>query len=117
MREFHLTNFEFGQITSAFSIVYAVMAPLAGLFIDRLGLNAGIMISMTVWSLAGCATGFTQSFRALLACRTVLGIGEAAGIPSAPRKPTGRISNRASWRSARRATRWASRSAWCRHRS
>lgn len=81
MREFHLNNFQFGQIQSVFSVVYAVMAPLAGLFIDRVGLTAGIMLSMTVWSLAGCATGFTQSFRALLGCRTVLGIAEAAGIP------------------------------------
>jgi len=81
MGEFHLNNFQFGQITSVFSIVYAVMAPLAGLFVDRVGLSAGIMISMTVWSLAGCATGFTQSFRALLGCRTVLGMAEAAGIP------------------------------------
>jgi len=81
MSEFHLSNFEFGEISSVFSIVYALTAPLAGLFIDRVGLDAGASISVIVWSLAGAATGLTQSFRGLLVCRTMLGIAEAAGIP------------------------------------
>ena len=81
MNEFHLSNFEFGEIASVFSIVYALTAPAAGLFIDRAGLNAGATISVIAWSLAGAATGLTQSFRGLLACRTMLGIAEAASIP------------------------------------
>jgi ACS family hexuronate transporter-like MFS transporter len=79
--EFHLSNAEYGQIISVFSFVYALMAPLAGWLVDRVGLNAGITAAMSVWSLAGAATGLTQSLRGLIACRTVLGIGEAAGIP------------------------------------
>jgi MFS transporter, ACS family, aldohexuronate transporter len=81
MSEFHLSNFEFGEIASVFSIVYALTAPAAGLFIDRVGLNLGASISVIAWSLAGAATGLTQTFRGLLACRTMLGIAEAAGIP------------------------------------
>ncbi len=81
--EFHLSNTQYGGVISVFSIVYAVMAPVAGWFIDRVGLNAGITASMAVWSLAGMATGMTRSFGGLLALRTVLGIGEAAGIPCA----------------------------------
>ena len=81
--EFHLSNTQYGGVISVFSLVYAVMAPVAGWFIDRVGLNTGITISMAVWSLAGVATGLTRSFGGLLASRTVLGIGEAAGIPCA----------------------------------
>ena len=81
--EFHLSNTQYGGVISVFSIVYAVMAPVAGWFIDRVGLNAGITVSMAVWSVAGMATGLTRSFGGLLASRTVLGIGEAAGIPCA----------------------------------
>jgi len=81
--EFHLSNTQYGGVISVFSIVYAVMAPVAGWFIDRVGLNVGITVSMAVWSLAGMATGLTRSFGGLLASRTVLGIGEAAGIPCA----------------------------------
>jgi MFS transporter, ACS family, hexuronate transporter len=81
--EFHLSNAQYGGIISVFSLVYALTAPVAGWFIDRIGLNAGITVSMAVWSLAGIATGVTRSFAGLLASRTVLGIGEAAGIPCA----------------------------------
>jgi MFS transporter, ACS family, hexuronate transporter len=79
--EFRLSNAEYGQVIAVFSIIYAVMAPAAGWFIDRVGLNRGIALAMSVWSFAGAATGFTQTLRGLIACRTVLGIGEAAGIP------------------------------------
>jgi ACS family hexuronate transporter-like MFS transporter len=81
--EFHLSNAQYGGVISVFSIVYALTAPVAGWFIDRVGLNAGITVSMAVWSAAGMATGWTRSFGGLLASRTVLGIGEAAGIPCA----------------------------------
>lgn len=81
--EFHLSNAQYGQIISVFSLVYSVMAPLSGWFIDTVGLNWGITVSMTVWSLAGMATGLGRGFPALLASRTVLGAAEAAGIPAA----------------------------------
>jgi ACS family hexuronate transporter-like MFS transporter len=81
--EFHLSNTQYGELISVFSFVYAVMAPLAGWFIDAVGLNWGITMSMTIWSLAGMATGFGRSFPNLLISRTVLGAAEAAGIPAA----------------------------------
>jgi MFS transporter, ACS family, hexuronate transporter len=81
--EFQLSNSEYGQVLSVFSIVYAITAPFAGWFIDRVGLNLGSGIAVAVWSVAGAATGWTQSFFGLLTCRTVLGAAEAAGIPAA----------------------------------
>lgn len=80
--EFHLSNFQYGQVQSVFSVVYALVAPMAGLFIDRLGLNLGVSIAVAVWSAAGIATGWVHSFGSLLGCRTILGMAEAAGIPS-----------------------------------
>jgi MFS transporter, ACS family, aldohexuronate transporter len=80
--EFQLNNQQYGLIVSAFSMVYAVVAPAAGWFIDRVGLNLGAGISVALWSLAGSATAFTRSFAGLVACRTVLGAAEAAGIPA-----------------------------------
>src|SRR5580700_2729073 len=79
--EFHLSNHEYGQVVSAFSIVYAVIAPLAGLFIDRVGLNLGATSAVLVWSIACAATGVTRTLGGLLASRTMLGVAEAAGIP------------------------------------
>lgn len=80
--EFQLNNADYGRLQSAFFIVYAVMAPFAGWFVDRVGLNLGTSIAVTVWSLASAATGLFRSFSGLIACRTVLGLAEAASIPS-----------------------------------
>ncbi len=79
--EFHISNQQYGEVLSIFSIVYAVTAPFAGLFIDRVGLNVGISIAVLVWSLAGAATGLTHTFAQLVAARILLGVAEAAGIP------------------------------------
>jgi len=35
--EFHLSNTQYGGVISVFSIVYALAAPVAGWFIDRVG--------------------------------------------------------------------------------
>ncbi len=81
--EFQLSNEDYGLVVSVFAIVYAVVAPAAGWFIDRAGLNMGAAIAVALWSLAGAATAWTRSFSGLLASRTVLGAAEAAGIPAA----------------------------------
>jgi len=81
--EFHLSNADYGLILAAFSITYAASAPLAGMLIDRAGLNRIIGIAVGLWSCAGITTGLTHGFGGLLGCRAVLGVGEAAGIPAA----------------------------------
>ncbi len=81
--EFHLSNAEYGLILTAFSIAYAASAPFAGMLIDRIGLNRAISLAVAVWSLSGIATGFTRGLAGLLGCRAVLGVAEAAGVPSA----------------------------------
>ena len=81
--EFHLSNAEYGLILSAFSITYAASAPLAGILIDRAGLNRAISLAVGLWSCAGIATGFTRGLSGLVGCRAVLGVAEAAGIPAA----------------------------------
>ncbi|HEX5430588.1 MAG TPA: MFS transporter, partial [Bryobacteraceae bacterium] len=76
--EFHLNNEQYGEIQSAFFAVYAAVAPFAGWFVDRVGLNLGAGLAVAVWSLAGGATALFTSFGGLLGCRTVLGAAEAA---------------------------------------
>ena len=81
--EFRLSNEQYGLMLTAFSVTYAVSAPLAGLGIDRLGLNRAISVAVGVWSCAGIATGWTRGLGGLVGCRAVLGAAEAAGIPAA----------------------------------
>ena len=82
MREFHITATGFGDVLFAFSICYALSAPLAGLLIDRIGLKRGASLAVGFWSLAGMATGWTSSLAGLTACRAALGVGEAGGVPA-----------------------------------
>ena len=81
--EFHLSNAQYGLILAVFSIAYAACAPFAGMLIDRAGLNRAMSLAVGVWSCAGIYTGFTRGLGGLLACRGVLGMSEAAGIPGA----------------------------------
>lgn len=80
--EFGLTNAGYGGVLAAFSIAYAVSSPLAGLLIDRFGLNRGISVGVGLWSLASVATGFVRGLPGLLWCRAVLGAAESSGVPA-----------------------------------
>ena len=80
--EFNMSLADFGWLISLFSIIYSVSAPLMGLFIDRVGLNWGITVSLGLWSMATIATGFSSSYKGLIACRALLGIAQAGGVPS-----------------------------------
>ncbi len=82
MREFHITAAGFGDVLLAFSLVYALAAPAAGMLIDRVGLPAGASIAVGFWSLAGMATGWTSSLAGLTVCRALLGLGESGGVPA-----------------------------------
>jgi ACS family hexuronate transporter-like MFS transporter len=81
--EFRLSNAEYGWIVNAFMLTYALTAPLAGMLVDRIGLNRAIRLAVGLWSCAGIATGFTHGLGGLAACRAVLGLAEAGGIPAA----------------------------------
>lgn len=80
--EFSLSNEDYGWLASAFYVAYALCSPAVGLFIDRVGLSRGAMVTLGVWSVAGIATGLTQGFAGLLICRVILGMAEAGGIPA-----------------------------------
>jgi len=81
--ELGLSNADYGLVLAAFSITYAISAPLAGLFIDRVGLNLGISLAVGLWSMAGIATGFARGLTGLFVCRAMLGMAQAGGIPAA----------------------------------
>lgn len=81
MEEFNLSSGDYGDVILAFSLAYAMAAPLAGWFIDRVGLNLGSTLAVGAWSLAGIFTGFSGTLGSLVACRTALGVAEGAGIP------------------------------------
>src|SRR5580692_1529553 len=44
--KFHFDDAQYGWLLSGFAILYALMAPLAGIFIDWAGLNIGAAIAV-----------------------------------------------------------------------
>jgi len=52
--DFHWTDSDYGTITGAFSIFYAVACLFAGKFIDWMGTKRGYQISIFVWSVGAC---------------------------------------------------------------
>jgi ACS family hexuronate transporter-like MFS transporter len=78
--EFPFGYEEYGLLLSVFSIAYAAAAPFMGWFLDRVGLNRGITISVALWAVASAGTGMAHGMTGLLVWRAVLGVAEAAGI-------------------------------------
>ncbi len=81
--EFHLNNEQFGWLLSAFGFSYALASPLAGWFLDWLGLETGIVCAVALWSAGAALCGWTRSLGQLIAARVFLGIWESAGVPAA----------------------------------
>ena len=52
--EFHWTDADYGTLTSAFSILYAVFCLFAGKFIDWMGTKKGYLWAIFVWSMGAC---------------------------------------------------------------
>jgi ACS family hexuronate transporter-like MFS transporter len=81
--EFGWSFEDYGRVVSYFSLVYAISAPLMGLVIDRIGLNAGVSLAVGVWSLATVWTGWTKDLWGLIASRFLLGAAQGGGVPAA----------------------------------
>jgi len=80
--EFRIDDEGFGYLVAAFSLAYALSSPLAGLALDRFGLNRASMLLVGFWSAVSAVTGMTRNFAQLVACRIALGLGESGGIPA-----------------------------------
>jgi ACS family hexuronate transporter-like MFS transporter len=78
--EFPFTYDDYGLLLSVFSLAYALSALFIGWFIDRVGLNRGAAIAVSVWAIASIGTGMSHSVRELLFWRALLGVAEASGV-------------------------------------
>jgi MFS transporter, ACS family, hexuronate transporter len=83
MAEFHLSTTDYGWLLSAFSFSYTFASPAVGWFLDRLGLEVGILWAVALWSLAAALCGWSRNLGQLIGARIFLGIWESAGVPAA----------------------------------
>ena len=78
-----MTDAQFGLLTTAFLLVYAVLSPFAGYLADRLNRSRVIIGSLLVWSLVTWLTAYAKTYEQLFTTRLLMGISEACCIPAA----------------------------------
>ena len=81
--EIHMTDAQFGLLTSVFLWVYGLLSPLAGFIADKFNKSRIIIVSLLIWSGVTFLTAYATSFEYLLATRALMGISEAFYIPTA----------------------------------
>ncbi len=81
-KEFVLTKTQLGMLGSAFMIVYAVSAPVAGFVVDRFSRRILVIAGLAFWSLVCAATGLARSFQQLIFFRAAEGLGESFYFPA-----------------------------------
>lgn len=79
----NMTQAQFGTVTAAFLVVYAVLSPVGGYLADRFSRKFIILCSLVVWSVVTWYTGAAENFTQLLFARAAMGISEALYIPAA----------------------------------
>lgn len=78
-----MTDAQFGLITSAFLLIYAVLSPVGGFLADRYSRRLVILCSLVVWSTVTWWTGHAEDYTTLFIARAAMGVSEAFYIPAA----------------------------------
>ena len=77
-----MTDAQFGLLTTAFLLVYALLSPLAGFLADRFNRSRVIIGSLFVWSLVTWLTAHAKTYDQLLMTRLLMGVSEACFLPA-----------------------------------
>jgi ACS family hexuronate transporter-like MFS transporter len=77
------TNTDYGRISAAFTLAYAIGFLFSGWFIDRVGTRIGYAIYLSVWSIAAAAHALATTAFGFGAARFALGLGESGNFPAA----------------------------------
>jgi EmrB/QacA subfamily drug resistance transporter len=80
--ELHASNSQLQWIVDAFNLLFAGSVLAAGSLSDRFGRKGMLLAGLSVFGLASLAGGLTDSAGALIAARSVMGVGAAMVFPS-----------------------------------
>lgn len=78
----HISTAQYSYVLAAFQGAYTLMQPVCGYVVDRLGLRLGFTLFAVAWSLANMAHALATGWMGLALFRGLLGMSEAAAIPS-----------------------------------
>jgi MFS transporter, ACS family, hexuronate transporter len=77
------TDGQYGWITAAFALAYALGFLFAGWLIDKIGMRIGYSLYLAIWSIAAAAHALAGSVFGFALARFGLGIGESGNFPAA----------------------------------
>jgi MFS family permease len=80
--EFGIPEYQLGWLGSAFTWVYGLGAPFAGIVVDRVRRKAAILAGLHAWSGICMATALSRRFWHLIAFRAAEGLGETIYYPA-----------------------------------
>ncbi|PWU09156.1 MAG: hypothetical protein C5B51_06670 [Terriglobia bacterium] len=81
LKDTGLTAQSYAEIVSAFSIAYMVANPLWGSILDFIGMRAGMLAAVALWTVASTSHAWMAGFAGFAAARALLGLGEGATFP------------------------------------
>jgi ACS family hexuronate transporter-like MFS transporter len=81
--DLHLTNLQYAGINVWFLLAYSFGQAIFGKLQDRIGTKSGLVIAMTIWSIAEMMHAVTRTLAGLSVFRFFLGVGEGGHWPAA----------------------------------
>src|SRR5579862_5612296 len=82
VRQLHASDSQLQWVVDAFNLLFAGSVLAAGSLSDRFGRKGMLLAGLTVFGLASLVGGLTDTAGALIAARSVMGIGAAMVFPS-----------------------------------
>jgi len=82
VRELHATTTQLQWVVDAYNLAFAALLLTFGSLSDRFGRKGMLLAGLTVFGAASLVGGFTTSPGALIAARSVMGIGAAMTFPA-----------------------------------
>jgi MFS family permease len=82
VRELHASDSQLQWVVDAFNLLFAGSVLAFGSLSDRFGRKGMLLAGLSVFGLASLAGGLTDSAGALIAARSVMGVGAAMVFPS-----------------------------------
>jgi len=78
----NISTEQYSYVVIAFQGAYTAMQPIAGYIVDHFGLRTGFALFAIAWSVANMLHAFARGWISLAVFRGLLGMSEAAAIPS-----------------------------------
>jgi ACS family hexuronate transporter-like MFS transporter len=81
--QFAMSETDYSHVVTLFMLAYAIMYPISGYLVDRLGTRNGFATFIAGWSISQMMHAFAVGKWSLGACRFALGLTEPANWPAA----------------------------------